>query len=131
MVACHSIVFVTCTYTGLLIGETLKHHLCNMYHCVTNMLCFDMNLELSWMTFNCALRKNEGRHGIPSYLRGIKYPGIFQSYHLENTPHSSRILRQLVCTVTCMGFNGISESFFHLKTSYEALFCSQCITLLQ
>ena len=49
--------------------------------------------------------------GIPSYLRGIKYPGIFRSYHPENTPHSSRILRQLVCTVTCMGFNGISESF--------------------
>ena len=29
-----------------------------------------------------------------------------------------------------MGFNGISESFFHLRTPYEALFCSQCITLL-
>ena len=68
--------------------------------------------------------------GIPSYLRGIKYPGIFQRYHLENTPHSSRILRQLVCTVTCMGFNAISESFFHLKTPYEALFCSQCITAI-
>ena len=60
--------------------------------------------------------------GIPSYLRGIKYPGIFRSYHPENTPHSSRILRQLVRTNTCMGFNGISESFFHLKTPYEALF---------
>ena len=36
--------------------------------------------------------------GIPSYLRAIKYPGIFRSYHLENTPRSSRILRQLVCT---------------------------------
>ena len=60
--------------------------------------------------------------GIPSYVRGIKYPGIFRSYHPENTPRSSRILRQLVCTDTCMGFNGISESFFHLRTPYEALF---------
>ena len=66
---------------------------------------------------------------IPSYVRGIKYPGIFRSYHPENTPRSSRILRQLVCTDTCMGFNGISESFFHLRTPYEALFCSKCITL--
>ena len=69
--------------------------------------------------------------GIPSYVRGIKYPGIFRSYHPENAPRSSRILRQLVCTDTCMGFNGILEPFFHLRTPYEALFCSQSITLLQ
>ena len=39
---------------------------------------------------------------IPSYVRGIKYRGIFRSYHPENTPRSSRSLlqprRQLVCT---------------------------------
>ena len=29
-----------------------------------------------------------------------------------------------------MGFNGISGPFFHLRPPYEALFCSQCITLL-
>ena len=60
--------------------------------------------------------------GIPSYVRVIKYPGIIRSYHPENTPRSSRILRQLVCTDTCMGFNGISESFFRLRTPYEALY---------
>ena len=86
-----------------------------------------------WESSRGSLEDQNYDNGIPSYLRGIKYPGIFRtpSYHPENTPHSSRILRQLVCTVTCMGFNGISESFFHLKTPYEALFCSQCITLLQ
>ena len=59
-------------------------------------------------------RENKNKPCIPSYLRGIKYPGIFRSYHPENTPHSSRILRQLVCTDTCMGFNAISESFLSL-----------------
>ena len=98
----------------------------SMSHCCSHVFSFCgirmIQQNMIFQTFDT---------GIPSYLRGIKYPGIFQSYHLENTPHSSRILRQLVCTVTCMGFNGISESFFHLKTPYEALFCSQCITLLQ
>ena len=97
--------------------------------CQTNLkVCLSVFDLVSW-------RRGQTRVAvsayIPSYLRGIKYPGIFQSYHLENTPQSSRILRQLVCTVTCMGFNCISESFFHLKTPCEALFCSQCITLLQ
>ena len=71
-------------------------YLCFVYHCIWAIMFViflvgynKVWLDLTWLD-----------------------PGIFQSYHLENTPHSSRILRQLVCTVTCMGFNGISESFF-------------------
>ena len=63
----------------------------------------------------------------PGYKNTRVFFGLIMA---ENTPRSSRILRQLVCTDTCMGFNGISESFFYLRTPYEALFCSQCITLV-
>ena len=57
--------------------------------------------------------------GIPSYLRGIKYPGIFRSYHPENTPHSSRILRQLVCT------RGLHRHMYGFQWHFGVIFPSQ------